>query len=315
MSLPVRGFSLFLSRISVNGSDTFAVLHYEGAPDAEPTSSQIFASGPVQFEEFQMAVGPDFEWLSIFLTLYTTSLWLTLVLPVETLQLITPSTLRSLLPRRTVMSGSVNLHSQFHIEPRCWILFRPSMVFNISLPAFLPCSTSLPTQLSKCFLIVFFPRHSTSFSPVFNTSENTFTLPPNATIEVAFIGGAGHAFHLQWVLYLWYQWPTLNSLNLFPSSGHTFDVIQSASGGPVNFVNPPRRDTVASGGTTANPLRIRFRTDNPGTSSPVYPPLVTHRNIRSLVYSLPSWLALGSWSRGRFCRGPDWYVIMFNLGL
>jgi len=48
------------------------------------------------------------------------------------------------------------------------------------------------------------------------------------------------------------------------NSGHTFDVIQSASGGPPNYVNPPRRDVVTSGGTVDNPVRIRFRTDNPG---------------------------------------------------
>jgi iron transport multicopper oxidase len=48
------------------------------------------------------------------------------------------------------------------------------------------------------------------------------------------------------------------------TSGHAFDVIQSAAGGAVNLVNPPRRDVVASGGTTANLVRIRFKTDNPG---------------------------------------------------
>lgn len=46
----------WLTTIPVNGTDTFAVLHYDGASDAEPTSSQIFSSGPVLFEEFQMAV-------------------------------------------------------------------------------------------------------------------------------------------------------------------------------------------------------------------------------------------------------------------
>jgi len=96
----------------------------------------------------------------------------------------------------------------------------------------------------------------------FGANENTFVIPFNSTVEISFIGGAGHAFHLQYVSQtseLLFTYP--------PSSGHAFDVIQSASGGPANFVNPPRRDVVASGGTTTQPVRIRFRTDNPGSLS------------------------------------------------
>ena len=55
-------------------------------------------------------------------------------------------------------------------------------------------------------------------------------------------------------------------------SGHAFSVVQSASGGNANFVNPPRRDVVASGTSPTNnqSVRIRFRTDNPGKQSNRY---------------------------------------------
>ncbi|GJJ09803.1 hypothetical protein Clacol_004027 [Clathrus columnatus] len=173
----------------INGTNTFAVLHYGGAPDAEPTSSQVFASGPVIFEEFKMAPllnpgapGGDGPADQVFNFTFTT----------------------------TAANGDVWTINGVQYQ-----------------------SPTVPTLLN----ILSNP------DPTFGAHENTFTLMPNATIEVAFIGGPGHAFHLH---------------------GHTFDVIQSASGGPLNFVNPPRRDTTASGGTTANPMRIRFRTDNPG---------------------------------------------------
>ena len=101
------------------------------------------------------------------------------------------------------------------------------------------------------------------------SSENTFVLQQNSVIEVKFIGGKGHYFHLQYVTL-----PAFGSSFREPKaetdwllSGHSFDVIQSASGGGPNFVNPPRRDVVASG-TTDNPILIRFRTDNPGSSTP-----------------------------------------------
>ncbi|KIJ44606.1 multicopper oxidase, partial [Sphaerobolus stellatus SS14] len=59
----------------------------------------------------------------------------------------------------------------------------------------------------------------------FPLHDQTLVLPFNSTIEVNFIGGAGHPFHLH---------------------GHTFSVIQSAAGGPPNFINPPKRDVVSS---------------------------------------------------------------------
>ncbi|KAJ7713601.1 laccase 17 [Mycena metata] len=76
----------------------------------------------------------------------------------------------------------------------------------------------------------------------FNVSEHTFILAQNEVVELRIHGadhGITHPFHLH---------------------GHAFDVVQSASG-PVNYVNPPRRDVVAveQGGVI-----IRFRADNPG---------------------------------------------------
>jgi len=67
----------------------------------------------------------------------------------------------------------------------------------------------------------------------FAFSENTFVLLPNSTIEFAFIGDAGRAFHLY---------------------GHAFSVIRSAFGTSVNLMDPPGRDVVASGGTTTDPV-------------------------------------------------------------
>ncbi|KAJ7039350.1 laccase 17 [Mycena alexandri] len=76
----------------------------------------------------------------------------------------------------------------------------------------------------------------------FNTSEHTFVLEPNQIIELQIHGsdhGITHPFHLH---------------------GHAFDIVKSTAG-PMNFVNPPRRDVIAvdQGGVI-----IRFRADNPG---------------------------------------------------
>lgn len=43
-------------------------------------------------------------------------------------------------------------------------------------------------------------------------------------------------------------------------SGHSFSVVKSATGAE-NYIDPPRRDTVATGG---NGVTIRFVADNPG---------------------------------------------------
>ena len=44
--------------LKVNGTDTFAVFHYEGAPDGEPTAPQPtgLAPGGVEFQEYRMIV-------------------------------------------------------------------------------------------------------------------------------------------------------------------------------------------------------------------------------------------------------------------
>ncbi|KAJ6481988.1 laccase 17, partial [Mycena sanguinolenta] len=76
----------------------------------------------------------------------------------------------------------------------------------------------------------------------FTVSEHTFILAANEVVELRIHGsdhGITHPFHLH---------------------GHAFDVVQSASG-PVNYVNPPRRDVV---GVEQGGVIIRFRADNPG---------------------------------------------------
>jgi len=95
-----------------------------------------------------------------------------------------------------------------------------------------------PPELPTLLKII----NGATFSDDFNISEHTFILEPNNIIELNIHGadhGITHPFHLH---------------------GHAFDIVQSASG-PVNFVNPPRRDVIATnnGGVT-----IRFRADNPG---------------------------------------------------
>ncbi|KAJ7253449.1 laccase 17 [Mycena rebaudengoi] len=76
----------------------------------------------------------------------------------------------------------------------------------------------------------------------FTSPEHTFILAQDEVVELRIHGSANgitHPFHLH---------------------GHAFDVVKSAKG-PVNYVNPPRRDVIAveSGGVI-----IRFRADNPG---------------------------------------------------
>ncbi|KAF8756370.1 multicopper oxidase family [Rhizoctonia solani] len=79
----------------------------------------------------------------------------------------------------------------------------------------------------------------------FARSENTIVLPFNKVIELQIHGSSNGFFH-PWHLH-------------GASPQHAFDIVEN--GGPVNYVNPPRKDVVPVGGNTA---RIRFRTDNPG---------------------------------------------------
>ncbi|GJJ10747.1 hypothetical protein Clacol_004974 [Clathrus columnatus] len=158
----------------VNGTDTFAVLHYAGASSGEPTTSQPLINPGA----YGGSSPPD----QLFNFTFGTN----------------------------ASNGDLWFINNIQYQP-----------------------PKLPTLLNIL----------THANPTFGTNEHTLTLKPNATIEIAFIGGRGHPFHLH---------------------GHVFDIIQSADGGPPNYKNPPRRDTVSSGGTTVAPVRIRFRTDNPG---------------------------------------------------
>jgi iron transport multicopper oxidase len=114
----------------------------------------------------------------------------------------------------------------------------------------------------SCFFFLS-PSHVFASDLNWGKNENTFVLPPNAVIEVAWISGSGHAFLLQCVSLAACVVLSEKADKKLLNSGHSFDVIQSASGGGVNYVNPPRRDTVASDGTDRM-VRFRFRTDNVG---------------------------------------------------
>ncbi|KAJ7165684.1 laccase 17 [Mycena crocata] len=98
--------------------------------------------------------------------------------------------------------------------------------------------TYVPPNLPTLLTII----NGGTTASAFNTSEHTFILVQNEVVELRIHGsqhGITHPFHLH---------------------GHAFDIVQSASG-PVNYVNPPRRDVIAveKGGVI-----IRFRADNPG---------------------------------------------------
>ncbi|KAE9398736.1 laccase [Gymnopus androsaceus JB14] len=79
---------------------------------------------------------------------------------------------------------------------------------------------------------------------------SVYALPLNSSIQLSFdastvaaIGGP-HPFHLH---------------------GHTFDVIRPQGSSDYNYVNPVRRDVVATGtGAAADNVTIRFQTDNAG---------------------------------------------------
>ncbi|KAJ7124445.1 hypothetical protein C8R44DRAFT_734926 [Mycena epipterygia] len=110
----------------------------------------------------------------------------------------------------------------------------------------------------------------------FNISEHTFILQKNEVVQLNIHGsdhGIKHPFHLQFVL--------SNS-----DSGHAFDIVQSAQG-PLNFVNPPRRDVIAveQGGVSIqfrvflsppDPSFLQQRTTPDPGSSTASPGLTSH---------------------------------------
>ncbi|KAJ7939506.1 Cupredoxin [Mycena leptocephala] len=82
----------------------------------------------------------------------------------------------------------------------------------------------------------------------YSRAEHTFILQPDELIELRIHGaahGITHPFHLH---------------------GHAFDVVQSASGGPPNYKNPPRRDVVA---VSDGGVIIRFRGTHPLPLAPL----------------------------------------------
>ncbi|GLB41487.1 putative multicopper oxidase family protein [Lyophyllum shimeji] len=90
----------------------------------------------------------------------------------------------------------------------------------------------------------------------FKPSEHTFVLNKDQIIDLVIHGSANGHTHACSI-------PTpVEAINDGPTSlhGHAFDIIQGESG-PVNYVNPPRRDVVGVKGST---VIIRFKTDNPG---------------------------------------------------
>ncbi|KIJ45860.1 multicopper oxidase [Sphaerobolus stellatus SS14] len=190
----IRGATTQPSNPNFNGTDVYAVLHYAGADNNEPTTPQpvTLPPGGVAFQEFQMS------------------------------PLIDPGAPRGSSPPDKVFNFTFSPGPN---SPNAAVWIINGIQYQ---------SPTTPTLLN------ILANKNATFGP----NEQTFVLPYNATVEVSFIGGAGHAFHLH---------------------GHTFDVIQSASGGPPNYINPPRRDVVASGSApNGNPVRFRFLTNNPG---------------------------------------------------
>jgi len=192
----IKGVPTSPTNPNFNGTNTWAVFHYCGASDADPTAPQPtgLPPGGIEFKEFNL------------------------------IPLNNPASPGGADPADQVFN--------FTFGPTT----ANADVWKINGIQYQ--SPSVPTLLN---ILANGFTNSSDFGP----NENTFILKPNSIIEVSFIGGPGHAFHLH---------------------GHAFSVVQSASGGNANFINPPRRDVVASGNSPTNqqPIRIRFQTDNPG---------------------------------------------------
>ncbi|KAF8517714.1 laccase [Hysterangium stoloniferum] len=192
----IRGQTTSPTNPNFNGSNTFAVLHYLGAANADPKAAQQLSllPGQIEFEEHNLvplvdpaAPGGDRP-ADKFINL-------------------------------TFAPGTINAN--------VWL------INGIQYK-----SPSVPTLLN---VLANGFTNASQFSP----NEHVFVLDPNIIVEVEFVGTPGHPFHLH---------------------GHSFSVVQSASGGGLNYINPPRRDVVASGVSPDNgqSTRIRFETDNAG---------------------------------------------------
>jgi len=91
-----------------------------------------------------------------------------------------------------------------------------------------------------------------SKSSDFDPNENAVIVNPGSIVEINVTGFPDHPFHLQCVSLtpLYHSARTHNSPaspHPLSKSGHAFDVIQSATG-PPNYINPPRRDVLATAG-------------------------------------------------------------------
>ncbi|KAG8736454.1 hypothetical protein FRC10_009310 [Ceratobasidium sp. 414] len=113
-------------------------------------------------------------------------------------------------------------------------------------------SPSLPTLLKIL-------SNNASTSSDFTASENTIILPFNKVVE----------------------------LHIHGSSQHAFDIIQN--GGPVNYVNPPRKDVIPVGGSTAI---IRFQTSNPGLAAVFAEAPNEERDGLTRIQPSPGWQEL-----------------------
>ncbi|KAF6755667.1 laccase 16 [Ephemerocybe angulata] len=174
---------------NLDTDNVYAVLHYEGAPDAEPTTPAKVGASNV-LEEYQLAA------------------------------LENPGAPGGSAPADRIID------LQFSRETSGGTKWK----FN----GIQYQSPSVPTLLQII---------SGATNPAdFTTSEHTLVLNHNEIVEIHLHGSANghvHPFHLH---------------------GHAFDVVQGNSG-PINYVNPPRRDVVGIKGGTGI---IRFKADNPG---------------------------------------------------
>ncbi|KIK54015.1 hypothetical protein GYMLUDRAFT_264864 [Collybiopsis luxurians FD-317 M1] len=173
-----------------SGGKNSAILRYQGAPDAEPTSDSTAHN---QLQETSLV----------------------------------PLDLNPLPPAETY--PDVDLEFIFGFS---------GGKFTINGTTFVPPTVPVLLQILSG------AKSATDLLP----KGSVFGLDLNKTVQVTFnaaavaaIGGP-HPFHLH---------------------GHTFDVIRSAGSSSDNYINPPRRDVVSTGGATDN-VTIRFRTDNPG---------------------------------------------------